>query len=90
MAAAGKLAILQAADGDVDRVGDRLDRDAAFRRRSLFAALLGQALSISIWIAGAVLICQGPGGVYWLVPGLLLTYLVALANAWVLTVEINR
>ena len=64
--------------------------DAAFRRRSLFAALLGQALSISIWIAGAVLICQGPGGVYWLVPGLLLTYLVALANAWVLTVEINR
>jgi hypothetical protein len=64
--------------------------DAAFRRRSLFAALLGQALSISIWIAGAVLICQGPVGVYWLVPGLLLTYLVALANAWVLTVEINR
>jgi hypothetical protein len=64
--------------------------DPAFRRRSLTAALLGQILSISIWVAGAVLLWQGPAGVYWLVPGLLLSYLVALAHAWVLTVEINR
>ena len=64
--------------------------DAAFRRRAATAAVLGQALSISVWAAGAILLWKGPVGVYWLVPGLLLSYLVALANAWVLTVEINR
>ena len=37
-----------------------------------------------------MLIAAGPVGVYWLIPGLLLSYVVALANAWVLIVEINR
>jgi modulator of FtsH protease len=64
--------------------------DTAFRRRAMTAAVLGQLLFISVWVAGAVLLLAGPVGVYWLVPGLLLSYLVALANAWVLTVEINR
>ncbi len=64
--------------------------DVAFRRRAMTAAVLGQVLFISVWVAGAVLLLAGPVGVYWLVPGLLLSYLVALANAWVLTVEINR
>jgi hypothetical protein len=61
-----------------------------FRRRALSAAVMGQASVISIWIAGGVLIAAGPVGVYWLIPGLLLGYVVALANAWVLIVEINR
>ena len=64
--------------------------DAAFRRRALGAAVMGQVLAISIWIAGGVLIAAGPVGVYWLVPGLLLSYFIALANAWVLIIEINR
>ena len=59
--------------------------EADFRRRAMTAAAMGQVLAISTWIAGAVLV-----GVYWLVPGLLLSYVVALANAWVLTIEINR
>ncbi len=64
--------------------------DASFRRRALTSAVMGQIWSISIWVAGAVLIIVGPIGVYWLVPGLLLGYVVALANAWVLIIEINR
>jgi modulator of FtsH protease len=64
--------------------------DAEFRRRSVTAAGMGQAMAISIWAAGAVLLWRGAVGVYWLVPGLLLSYVVALANAWVLTIEINR
>jgi hypothetical protein len=64
--------------------------DAAFRRRSLVAALLGQVLAVSVWVAGIVLILQGPAGLYWLAPALLLSYFIALANAWVLIVEINR
>ncbi|WP_394763701.1 hypothetical protein [Phenylobacterium sp.] len=61
-----------------------------FRGRALTAAILGQVSALSIWIAGAVLLVAGPVGLYWLVPGLLLSYVVALANAWVLIVEINR
>ena len=64
--------------------------DPEFRRRSITAALMGQAAAISVWVAGLMLIWQGPAGAYWLVPGLLLSYVVALANAWVLIVEINR
>jgi hypothetical protein len=64
--------------------------DAEFRSRALPAAVMGQLSVISIWVAGGVMIVAGPIGVYWLVPGLLLSYVVALANAWVLIVEINR
>jgi hypothetical protein len=64
--------------------------DAAFRRRALTAAILSQILAVSITAAGGELLRRGAVGVYWLVPGVLLTYFVALANAWVLAVEINR
>ncbi len=64
--------------------------DLEFRHRSAFAALIGQLAALALPVAGAVLIWRGPIGAYWLAPGLLLGYVVALANAWVLTVEINR
>ncbi|THD58075.1 hypothetical protein [Phenylobacterium sp.] len=64
--------------------------DAAFRRRALTAAILGQVMAALITASGGELLLRGAPGVYWLVPGMLLTYFVALANAWVLAVEINR
>lgn len=64
--------------------------DLEFRHRSAFAALIAQLAALALPVAGAMLIWRGPVGAYWLAPGLLLTYVVALANAWVLTVEINR
>jgi hypothetical protein len=64
--------------------------DPAFRRRSLTAAVFGHVMAVAVSAAGLALIFQGPAGVYWLAPGLLLSYVIALANAWVLIVEINR
>ncbi|MGZ3376985.1 MAG: hypothetical protein ACXU8S_10350 [Phenylobacterium sp.] len=64
--------------------------EAEFRGRALPAAVMGQLSTISVWVAGGILIGVGPVGVWWLVPGLLLSYVVALANAWVLIIEINR
>ena len=64
--------------------------DPEFRRRAATAAVMSQAMAASIVVGGAVLLWVGPAGVYWMLPGLLLSYFVALANAWVLTVEINR
>jgi modulator of FtsH protease len=64
--------------------------DAIHRPRALGAAVVGELTAASIPLAGLILLWRGAIGVYWLVPGLLLSYIVALGNAWVLTVEINR
>jgi hypothetical protein len=40
--------------------------------------------------AGISLIAAGGGGLYWLVPGLVLGFAGAVLNAWILLVEIHR
>lgn len=66
----------------------RMDRE--FRRRATTVAVVSHVMAALVCLGGAILALHGPAGVWWLTPGLLLTYFVALANAWVLTVEINR
>jgi hypothetical protein len=39
-------------------------------------------------VAGASLLAQGGGGLYWLVPSLLLASFFGLINAWALLVEV--
>ncbi len=41
-------------------------------------------------LAGVLLQTGGRSGFYWIVPGIIFSYLVALLNAWVLLIEINR
>jgi modulator of FtsH protease len=41
-------------------------------------------------IAGVTLMAGGGGGLYWLLPEVLLALLGAVTNAWVLLVEIHR
>jgi hypothetical protein len=41
-------------------------------------------------IAGAMLIAGRPSGVYWIVPGILLSFAAGIFGAWVLLVEIQR
>jgi hypothetical protein len=41
-------------------------------------------------VAGATLVAQAGGGLYWLVPGALAAIVAGLVNAWVLLVEILR
>jgi hypothetical protein len=61
-----------------------------FRRHGAVAALQGHLFVASVIAAGAAILLKGPVGLYGLVPVLLLGYFLALSNAWVLTVEINR
>jgi hypothetical protein len=65
--------------------------DPAYRRAtSLMVALNRLAVSL-IALAGMVLLWRGDGsGIYLLPPGILLSFLAAGANAWVLLIEINR
>jgi modulator of FtsH protease len=50
----------------------------------------GQAATLPTIVAGATLLAGCGGGLYWLVGGVVFSYLAALANAWVLLIEIRR
>jgi hypothetical protein len=41
-------------------------------------------------VAGLVLIARGEGGLYWLAPGMLCCYLIAIEESRILLIEINR
>jgi hypothetical protein len=52
--------------------------------------VVGQVATLALVIAGVAMLWVGPGGLYWLVAGTVFAILGALADAWVLLVEINR
>jgi len=52
--------------------------------------VLAQAAILPLLIGGVSLLLRAGGGLYWLVPGILLCLLVAVLDAWVLLVEILR
>jgi hypothetical protein len=64
--------------------------EARHRPRSLWGLSLGQITILSWCAGGLMLLTRGAMGLAWLVPCFLLGYLLALLNAWVLLVEINR
>jgi hypothetical protein len=61
------------------------------RATRLFARILPSVVSgTCLVLAGATLLAQAGGGLYWLVPAVLAAIIFGLINAWVLLVEINR
>ncbi len=52
--------------------------------------VLGQVATLPFVVAGVGVLGWGFGGLYWLVAGVVVSYLVAVADAWVLLVEIHR
>jgi hypothetical protein len=49
-----------------------------------------QVAVLPFLVAGVSLLLQAGGGLYWLVPGVVLCLVVAVLNAWVLLIEILR
>ena len=41
-------------------------------------------------IADIALVARGEAGIAWTVPGVVCSFLLALYNAWILPIEINR
>ena len=64
--------------------------EPAFRRHFVPRVVLCQLATLPIVAAGVGVIGWGVGGLYWLVVGVVLSFLVAVADAWVLLVEIHR
>jgi hypothetical protein len=52
--------------------------------------LVVQACTVPVILAGCSLLGWPPGGLYWLVAGVLTAIIAATANAWVLLVEVVR
>ena len=52
--------------------------------------VLGQVATLPFVAAGLAVLGRGVGGLYWLVASVVLSFLVAVADAWVLLVEIHR
>jgi len=61
-----------------------------YRRAYLAAIALGQAATLPFLMAGLALIARGAGGLYWIIPGVICSFLDAFYLAWVLLIEINR
>ena len=68
----------------------RSSLDPAFRRHLVPRVALCQVATLPILAAGIGVMGWGVGGLYWLVVGVVLSFLVAVLDAWVLLVEINR
>jgi modulator of FtsH protease len=49
-----------------------------------------QVATLPLVVAGISLLSRTGGGLYWLVPGIILSFAVALIDAWVLMIEILR
>jgi hypothetical protein len=60
------------------------------RQPLVLRVALGQIATLPLVVAGIAVLVAGLGGLYWLVAGMIFSTIVALFEAWVLLVEINR
>ena len=56
----------------------------------VWRVVLGQATTLTFLASGIAVLSWGVGGLYLLVAGVVLSFLAAVAEAWVLLVEIHR
>ena len=56
----------------------------------LISVVVTQAATLPMVVAGVSLLVEAGGGLYWLVPGVAFSLVVAVVNAWVLLVEVVR
>ena len=60
------------------------------RQAFVLRVALGQIATLPFVVAGIAVLAGGLGGLYWLVAGMIFATVVALFEAWVLLIEINR
>ena len=63
---------------------------AQYRRAFVRSIVVCQMAALSFVIAGIILLIFGTSGLYWIVAAILLSFLAAFIDAWVLLIEINR
>ncbi|MBD2701524.1 hypothetical protein IC229_12810 [Spirosoma sp. BT702] len=61
-----------------------------YKRSYRFSLLVTQLIILPSWLAGILIITNGLTAVYWVVPTILLSFIKAIYDAWILIIEINR
>jgi hypothetical protein len=60
------------------------------RSQKILLTLLTQTATLPFIAAGVSLLMLRGGGLYWMLPGAVFSFMVALLDAWVLLIEIQR
>lgn len=63
---------------------------AEYKRHSRINLIYTQISVLPFLVAGITILFFGEGGYYWFVPGMLFSFSKAIADAWILLVEIHR
>lgn len=66
------------------------ESNTQYRRAHVSNLLLNQIVMLPYMIADIIMLVRGEDGLYWLVPAVIFSLIKAIADAWVLLVEINR
>jgi len=64
--------------------------DVAYKKQYFFSVVFNQLAVLPYLVAGIAVLTYGENGIYWIVPGIILSFIKAVIDAWVLLVEINR
>jgi modulator of FtsH protease len=64
--------------------------DPEYKKQYRISMLYNQLSLLPYIAAGIVILLTKENGVYWLVPGIIISFIKSVVDAWVLLVEINR
>jgi hypothetical protein len=71
-------------------IGIYKNTSADYKKQYLASVIFNQVAVLPYVVAGiAIFVCK-ENGIYWLVPGIIISFIKAVIDAWVLLVEINR
>ncbi len=65
-------------------------KEPQYRSSYMLNMALTQFALLPYVIAGITVLTRGAGGLYWIVPAIVISFIKAILDAWVLLVEINR
>ncbi len=88
----GVVAWAMVGRGHLTAVASRRGPEAAAAPRGSIPAqvVFGQAATLLFVVGAATFIAAAGDGLYWFAPGVVFAYVAALADAWVLLIEIQR
>jgi hypothetical protein len=61
-----------------------------YKKQYFTSVIFNQLAVLPYLIGGISILVYGEKGIYWIVPGIILSFIKAMIDAWVLLVEINR
>jgi modulator of FtsH protease len=71
-------------------IGIYTSKENHFKRKFAFNMAFNQIALLPYIIGGILILLTGNNGIYWIIPAVILSFIKAVLDAWVLLVEINR